>query len=142
MYVLVSLFSPGLTLEIPSPEACLLSSSGHLLQLREEPLTHPSFTADTNNASSSSNTSSIGGGGGGGGTRSGRGGGIGLACVKIGVMLPENWLPGVSQVATEEFGCRVLTPMLALNTPGRGVVKLIDIEGPGILGSGGGVGGR
>ena len=59
------------------------------------------------------------------------GGGGGCAKVKLGLMLPESWLPGMSETATEEFGCKLLTPLLSLDTPGRGAVKLLELEGPG-----------
>jgi hypothetical protein len=105
-------FAIGLNCQDPSDPACLTAACSHLLRLREEPPRVPLDAAA-----------------GRGGMNAG-GGGTG-AKVKIGLMFPESWLPGMSETATEEFACKLLTPLLSLDTPGRGSVKLLELEGPG-----------
>jgi len=107
-------FAMGLNNEDASDPACLTTASYHLLKLYQQSCPRPS------------STNSVGTG-----TGVGGGGGGGCGNVKLGLMFPESWLAGVSEVATQEFGCKLLTPMVVLDTPGRGRLTMLDLLGPG-----------
>ena len=112
-------FAIGLHCQDYADPACLCAGSSHLLRLREEP---PPLAQ----AAGGSGGSRDGGEGGQGGVTA-----RGAVVVKVGLMVPESWLPGMTETATQDFGCRQLTPLLAVDTPGKGSVKLVEVEGPG-----------
>ena len=50
---------------------------------------------------------------------------------KLGFMFPESWIAGIADVAKEEFGSELLTPLISMDSAGLGRVKLMEISAPG-----------
>ena len=50
--------------------------------------------------------------------------------VRLGLTFPERWIPGVADVAAD-FGHKVLTPLVVLETAGHGRLRLLELRGPG-----------